>query len=45
VRVVLRASRRTGNALAAAIAAGQGERSVRKDSGWVTVRIDPANWG
>jgi primosomal protein N' (replication factor Y) len=45
VRVVLRATRRSGNALAAALAAGQGERSVRKESGWVTVRIDPVNWG
>lgn len=47
VRVVLR-SRPRSNALAAAIFAAQGERSVRKDrkdAAWVTVRIDPVGWG
>ena len=44
VRVVLRTPRRAGAALAAAIAAGQGERSVRKAPGWVVVRIDPVHW-
>jgi len=48
VRVVLRSERREGgeaNALASALAAAQGERSVRKGSGWVTIRIDPVGWG
>jgi primosomal protein N' (replication factor Y) len=48
VRVVLRSERREGgdaNALAAALATAQGERSVRKDTGWVTIRIDPVGWG
>ena len=48
VRVVLRSERREGgeaNALALALAAAQGERSVRKGSGWVTIRIDPVGWG
>jgi primosomal protein N' (replication factor Y) len=45
VQVVLRTSRRNGAALASALMAAQGERSVRKGSGWVTVRIDPVGWG
>ncbi|MFL6179400.1 MAG: primosomal protein N' [Actinomycetes bacterium] len=45
VQVVLRTSRRQGAALATALSAAQGERSVRKASGWVTVKIDPVGWG
>ena len=45
VQVVLRTSRRQGAALATALTAAQGERSVRKTSGWVTVKIDPVGWG
>jgi primosomal protein N' (replication factor Y) len=45
VQVVLRTSRRDGSELAAALMAAQGERSVRKASGWVTVQIDPVGWG
>ena len=48
VRVVLRSERQEGgqaNALALALATAQGERSVRKGTGWVTVRVDPVGWG
>lgn len=44
-QVILRANANVGADLAAAVAAGQGERSVRKDHGRVTVRIDPAHFG
>ncbi|MEO8106118.1 MAG: primosomal protein N' [Actinomycetes bacterium] len=44
-QVIIRVDARLGADLAAALAAAQGERSVRKDHGRVTVRIDPAHIG
>ena len=44
-QVILRVNANAGADLAAAVAAAQGERSVRKDQGRVTVRIDPAHFG
>jgi primosomal protein N' (replication factor Y) (superfamily II helicase) len=44
-QVVLRVDPARGAALAAVLAAAQGERSVRKDSGRVTVRMDPVGFG
>jgi primosomal protein N' (replication factor Y) len=45
VQVVLRSARRDGLRLAKALAAAQGERSVRKAGGWVRVQVDPVGWG
>jgi primosomal protein N' (replication factor Y) len=44
-QVVLRVDPAQGGELAAALAAAQGERSVRKDSGRVAVRMDPVGFG
>ncbi|MCZ3387241.1 MAG: hypothetical protein LH630_09840, partial [Actinomycetia bacterium] len=44
-QVVLRVDAPSGTALTAALAAAQGERSVRKDAGRVSVRIDPVPFG
>ncbi|HUV48001.1 MAG TPA: primosomal protein N' [Actinomycetes bacterium] len=44
-QVILRVSAGAGADLAAAVAAAQGERSVRKENGHVTVHIDPAHFG
>ncbi len=44
-QVVLRVDSSSGAELASALAAVQGERSVRKGFGRVTVRIDPAEFG
>jgi primosomal protein N' (replication factor Y) len=44
-RVILRIEAGAGAELAAAVAQAQGERSVRKDLGRVTVQIDPARFG
>lgn len=44
-QMVLRADVATGAEFAAALSAAQGERSVRKDIGRVTVQIDPVGFG
>ena len=44
-QLVLRADIATGAGLAAALSAAQGERSVRKDVGRVSVQIDPVGFG
>ncbi|MGB2838843.1 MAG: primosomal protein N' [Actinomycetes bacterium] len=44
-QVILRVDAGVGADLAAAVAAAQGERSVRKDHGHITVHIDPAHFG
>jgi primosomal protein N' (replication factor Y) len=44
-RVILRVEAGSGAELASAIAKAQGERSVRKDHGRVSVHIDPARFG
>lgn len=44
-QVVLRVSASEGAALSAALATAQGERSVRRGSGHVTIHIDPAHFG
>jgi primosomal protein N' (replication factor Y) len=44
-QVVLRVDSAVGGVLAAALTAVQGERSVRKETGHVTVRIDPVGFG
>lgn len=44
-QLVLRADVATGADLAAALSAAQGERSVRKDIGRVSVQIDPVGFG
>lgn len=44
-QVVLRSDVATGAELAAALSAAQGERSVRKDIGRVSVQIDPVGFG
>jgi len=44
-QVVLRVRASEGAALSAALATAQGERSVRRGSGHVTIHIDPAHFG
>ena len=44
-RLLLRVPRTSGNALAAALHAGQGVRSARKTSEQVRVQLDPLQLG